>query len=210
MHPRIYKEFEAIVSGMDFSGSVLEIGATPTENSLLCMKSLSRASEKVGINIDGPYTFRDITIYKGNANAMDLFEDERFDLVLCNAMLEHDPFFWKTIDEIKRVTKSRGIVGIGTPGYKTTRVDKFQDFLEKATVFRSLARNAYFDPFFTSTLTFRIHAAPGDYYRFSPQTFRDVFFNGFDNVQIRSVMSPPRIIGIGEKRMPGNPSVNPD
>jgi ubiquinone/menaquinone biosynthesis C-methylase UbiE len=133
---------------------VLEIGTVPADNSLLCVKSLASASEKVGINLNEPYYFKDITIHKGNSNAMDLFEDERFDLVLCNAMLEHDPFFWQTIDEIKRVSKPGGIVGIGTPGFKTTRIDKLQTFLEKVPIFRTLARNVHFDSFFFFNIDF--------------------------------------------------------
>lgn len=55
MHARVYKEYEQICSEMNIAGSVLEVGAMPSEKSLLCMKSLSNASEKVGINLMGPY-----------------------------------------------------------------------------------------------------------------------------------------------------------
>ena len=41
------------------------------------MKSLENASEKVGINFNGPYEFRDFRSYKGNANAVERFEDAR-------------------------------------------------------------------------------------------------------------------------------------
>ena len=104
MHPRVYEEFERICSDINVNGSVLEIGAVPSNQSLLCMKSLRNATEKIGININGPYEFMDFKIYKGNANSRESFEDRRFDVVLCNAMLEHDKYFWKTIAEIKRVT----------------------------------------------------------------------------------------------------------
>lgn len=45
-----------------------------------------------------------------------------------------------------------------------------------------------------------MHATPGDYYRFSPQAFREVFFKGTDDVEVRTIMLPPRIIGAGTKR----------
>ncbi len=117
MHPRVYQEFEKICSGKNIIGSVLEVGAIPSNKSLLCMKSLGTATEKVGINLDGPHKFKDFKIHKGNANSMNCFEDERFDIVLCNATLEHDKYFWRTIAEIKRVTKPGGLIVIGTPGY---------------------------------------------------------------------------------------------
>src|SRR5262245_31372980 len=100
MHPRTFKEFERICSTRRAGGRVLEIGAVPADYSLLCMKSIASATEKIGINLDGPYEYQDFTILKGNANAMDCFSDGQFDTVLCNAVLEHDPFFWKTLAEI--------------------------------------------------------------------------------------------------------------
>jgi hypothetical protein len=44
-----------------------------------------------------------------------------------------------------------------------------------------------------------MHYYPGDYYRFSPQAFKEVFFEGMDAVEIRIILSPPRIIGWGIK-----------
>ena len=122
MHIRIYEEFERICSKRNITGSVRELGSLPNERSLLCMKSLDGASEKVGINLNGPYEFRDFRIPKGNANAMECFEDERFDVVRCNAMLEHDPYFWKSIAEIKRVTRPGGLIIICVPGYKLSLI----------------------------------------------------------------------------------------
>ena len=40
-----------------------------------------------------------------------------FDAVVCNAMLEHDKHFWKTIEEIHRVSRPGAIIAIGVPGY---------------------------------------------------------------------------------------------
>jgi SAM-dependent methyltransferase len=199
MHPRVYEEYERIFSNLNITGSVLEIGAIPSRKSLLCMKSLNNVSERVGINLDGPHEFENFKIHKGNANSMDLFEDESFDVVLCNAMFEHDKYFWKTMAEIKRITKPGGIVVIGTPGYRYYKVENLKLLLRKAPLIQYLARNQYLNMFFTSTLTFQIHDAPGDYYRFSPQAFTEVFFEDFKNVEVYSIMLPPRIIGLGIK-----------
>ena len=200
MHPRVYEEFERICSNININGSVLEIGAVPSNQSLLCMKSLGGAREKIGVNLNGPYEYMDFKIHKGNANSMDLFDDERFDVVLCNALLEHDKYFWKTIAEIKRVTKSGGAIVIGTPGYKYYKFEKLQSVLQKIPFVRSISANQYLDLLFSATVTFRIHNYPGDYYRFSPQAFREVFFEDCNNVDVRAVMLPPRIIGFGTKK----------
>ena len=200
MHARVYKEYEQICSKMNITGSVLEVGAMPSDKSLLCMKSLINAAEKVGINLMGPYEFKDFKIYQGNANSMDLFEDERFDVVLCNALIEHDKYFWKTIAEIKRVTKPGGIIVLGCPGYTYHKFEKFKWVLSKIPFIRNLRENQYLNMFFTATITFQIHNCPGDYYRFSPQAFTDVFFDDLDNVEVREIMMPTRILGFGTKK----------
>ena len=200
MHPKIYEEFERICSKRKLTGSVLEVGATPSSKSLLRMKSLENVKEKVGINLDGPHDLKEYKIYKGNANSMDMFADEQFDAVLCNAMLEHDKFFWKTLSEIRRVTKPNGFIAIGTPGYKDYKVEKYRLFLDKIPYLRRLRFHQYMNLFFTSTITFQIHDYPGDYYRFSPQTYKEVFFEGMDQVEIKSLMLPPRIVGSGIKK----------
>jgi ubiquinone/menaquinone biosynthesis C-methylase UbiE len=71
------------------------------------MAPLKDAAEKTGINLSGPHEWKGIKILKCNANHMECFEDDKFGLVMCNAMIEHDKYFWKTIAEIKRVTKAR-------------------------------------------------------------------------------------------------------
>jgi SAM-dependent methyltransferase len=198
MHPAIYREFERICTARGAGGRVLEIGAVPGESSLLCMKSLSGATEKVGINLDGPHRYQDFTILKGNANTMDCFEDGQFNTVLCNGVLEHDKFFWKTLREIRRVAAPGSLVVIGTPGY--TRLPAIPERVDKTLLLRALRKLRWLDfvpAIFRSTPTLEIHAAPGDYYRFSAQTFREVFFEGMQAVEIRSVLVPPMLIGAG-------------
>lgn len=201
MHPKVFQEFEKLSLQRNICGNVLEIGAIPSDKSLLCMKSLDNAKEKIGINLKGPYRYKDFTIVKGNANFMQNFKNEQFDAVFCNAMLEHDKFFWKTISEIKRVTKINGSIFIGVPGYSHYKIEKLQTILKKTPIIRSLLKNKYFNVFYTSTITYQIHDAPGDYYRFSEQVFRDVFFDQFDNIEVRTIMLPPRIIGVATKKM---------
>lgn len=195
MHPRVYKEFERICSNRKISGTVLEIGAIPSDLSLLNMKSLQKAKEKIGINLDGPYMYKDFYIIKCNANSMTCFEDDKFDTVLCNAVLEHDKFFWKTILEIKRVAKPGGLIVIGTPGYREFPMEKYISYFLRKIPFVE----RYVNFLTSSTLTFHFHKDPGDYYRYSPQALKEVFFDGMKDVAIYSIMWPPRIIGSGIK-----------
>ncbi|MFX0204145.1 MAG: methyltransferase domain-containing protein [Candidatus Hodarchaeota archaeon] len=200
MHPRVYQEFERICSERKAGGSVLEVGAIPSSMSLLCMNSLGNATKKIGINLDGPHEFMDFKILKGNANSMGCFEDNSFDVVLCNAMLEHDKYFWKTIGEIKRVAKSGSLIVIGTPAFTYFKVERIKRILRRISLIRGLRSNQYLNMFFYTTITFELHSATGDYYRFSPQTFKEVFFEGMSNVEIHTIMLPPRIIGVGIKK----------
>jgi len=198
MHPRIFHEFERICSERHTGDSVLEIGAVPSDDSLLCMESLKNARLKVGINIDGPYTYKDFEIFEMNANDMSYFNNEMFDTVVSNAVLEHDRFFWKTISEMKRVIRPGGLIVIAVPGYRKLQIEKIFSRLERVSVFRRFLLNPL-GLVFSSTLTFQVHNHPGDFYRFSPQAVREVFFEGMRDVDIYSVMIPPRIIGAGIK-----------
>ncbi len=195
MNPRVYREFERICSERNAGGRILEIGAVPSSGSLLSMKSLCHATEKIGVNLEGPFEYEDFRIVKGNANCMEFFEDGRFDTVLCNAVLEHDKFFWKTLAEIRRVTRSGGLVVIGTPGFTQLGKGRRVRSLLGKTPFVS----RYVSSLMKSTLTFHIHNEPGDYYRFSPQAYKEVLFEGMKDVQVCTIMLPPRVIGSGVK-----------
>lgn len=205
MDPVIYDRIEGIIEGISSKGitSVLEVGSLPSEDALLNSKHLEGVPHKVGINLDGPHEFKDFHIVKGNSNDMHQFEDGTFDLVLCNAVLEHDPMFYKSLNEMKRVLKKGGYLVIGVPGFNVLRNEsineKFKVFLRKFPIFQKIIGRKILGTLFNSTLTFKIHDYPGDYYRFSPQAIREVFFNGCDSVEICSIMTPPRIIGVGVK-----------
>jgi SAM-dependent methyltransferase len=195
VHQTVYREFERICAAKDVGSSVLEVGALPSEDSLLAMKCLSQVPKKIGLNIVGPFLYKGIQIVQGNANAMTCFADGAFDTVLCNAMLEHDKYFWKTTAEIKRVTRPGGLVIIGVPGYIEYPMEKrVQRLLARIPGLRN-----HVDWLTDSTITFRIHNQPGDYYRFSPQAVKEVFFENMSQIEIHSIMVPPRIIACGIK-----------
>lgn len=199
MHPLIYREFEDILRGRGAGGHVLEIGTLPTDDSLLCMPALADAEFKVGVNLDGPHRWRDFEIVKGNSNELE-FEDASFDVVLSNATLEHDRYFWRTIAEIHRVTKPGGLIVIGVPGYvERRRTKRWQKRLRRWPLVRGLAKHPTLGVLFAGTSTFRVHNTPGDYWRFGEQAVEEVFLEGCRDVEVRCVLAPPRLIGVGVK-----------
>jgi len=195
MHPAVFLSFEAICRSHPLRGDVLEIGATPDDSSLLNLPALAAASTKIGINKAGASRHKDFSILEADANAMTCFSSRSFDAVLCNAVLEHDSLFWKTLAEIRRVTRSGGLVVIGVPGYRQLPFER----TVRSTLARFPRSSRRPDGWALqhATLTLGVHNFPGDYYRFSEQAVREVFFEGMREVVVRSVLVPPRIIGSG-------------
>ena len=175
-NPRIQAKFFEIIreSGVR-PARALEIGGYVNKNSLLIAPELERA-DRYCINLTPLRADTPINTVIGNANEMHMFEDESFDLVVSNATFEHDKYFWLSVAEIRRVTRPGGLVIIGVPGYtKDTRRPAPQ-----------------------ATITFAVHYR-FDYYRFSEQAVREVFFEGMEDVDVFPMLRPPRIIGHGRK-----------
>ena len=74
MHPAVFNVFDEICRVRQVSGSVLEIGATPDESTLLNLPSLNAATEKIGINKAGASRFRDFVIQQADANDLAIFQ----------------------------------------------------------------------------------------------------------------------------------------
>ncbi len=194
MHSKIFKHFEVILANYAFrelvAGSVLEVGAVPTKDSLLHSAFLADAARRIGVNLDGGCSMKGFAepedrpsfeILTANANEMPFFRDGEFQVVLNNATLEHDPYFWKSIAEMRRVLALGGLMIVGVPGY----------------VREVKAPNVPL-----ATFTHRVHDWPGDYYRFSEQSCREVFFEGFEifDQTVVLVGGTPKIITSGLKR----------
>jgi hypothetical protein len=202
MHNSVSEEFNRICRERGARGRVLEIGAVPEDSSPLFLEGLAGTTERVGVNLKGPFQHRGFPILKGNANRLE-FEDGRFDTILCNAMLEHDRFFWLTLAELYRVAAVGALIVIGTPGFAPSGITRLQNRLESSSWLRPVSRLRLVESLLSATLTFRVHEDPGDYYRFSLETFREVFFGGCRDVQVRSMLCPPRLIGSGFKSAAG-------
>ena len=195
MHVQEFAEFERICAERARPGAVLEIGAVPSPDSLLCMPALARAEHKVGLNLEGPGRFRDFEIVRGNANAMTMFADASFDTVLANSVLEHDPRFWETLSEIRRVARPGALVVIGVPGY--TSPAPWKRALGPLIVLPIVGSWLRRTSLLAATPTLVVHRFPGDYYRFGEDAMREVLLAGLDEVRVTTLMFAPRIIGSG-------------
>lgn len=204
MHEHIYATFESILEERDISGRVLELGVAGKQELLLDSEAPPAKSERIGIGLeDNPdieYEYRQM-----NANDMTGFDEDSAGCILCNAMIEHDKHFWKTLAEISRVGRPGCLVVIGAPGFAE------RDYSRRLPgpvrrVYRRLARaisrlventsEGRIQPH-KMTPVYNIHLAPHDYYRFSEYAFRDVILAGLEATEVRTVMDPPRIIGCG-------------
>lgn len=197
MHREMYRAYERLFSRLDFSGPVLEVGATPDSDSLLCLPAF-RNFERVGLNLDGPHRYDGFEIVKGDAARMPRGWSSRFGLVACNAVLEHVKRPLDILDEIRRVTKPGGWIVIGVPGYKSyPAFERWQGRIGK--LFPFIARHRTLNAVARMTPVFQVHNEPGDFYRYSDQWMREVAMEGLTNVEAFSVMLPPRLIGAGIK-----------
>ena len=88
-------------------GDTLEVGSLDVNGSV---RGLFRG-DYIGIDMrPGPGV--DIEM---NAHALG-FVDDRFDVVVCTEVLEHDPAFWQTLAEIGRVLRPGGHLILTTRG----------------------------------------------------------------------------------------------
>lgn len=193
MSPPVFELFESLLARRVLKGPVLEIGATRDADTLLNLPSLRSRNDRTGINI-ADCGAGDPAILPLNANDLSAFPDGHFGLVLCNSVLEHDLYFWRTLAEAKRVTARGGTIAIGVPGYRGMGM---RGLLPKwcgplLTRRRRVALAA-------STATLGEHLYPDDYYRFSEAAVRTLFMSGLSAVEVHEVMTPPRFVGIGTK-----------
>jgi SAM-dependent methyltransferase len=183
MSPKVFVAFADIL-GKRFRPSpgcsVLEIGASAW--TVLAIPLLQHA-RKIALNL----RFNDVSalsqqaqLILGNSNALG-FPNETFDCVISCSALEHDPYFWRTVAETRRVLKKGGVFVVGVPIYRTLPTD-----------------------YRRTTLTYARHgvAYNADFYRFSEQAVREIFFEGYaavtDEVLVRRYPNP-YLVAAGRK-----------
>jgi ubiquinone/menaquinone biosynthesis C-methylase UbiE len=160
---------------------------------MIKMRCLKDAKYKVGINLKAYNHYEDFKVIKCNANDMTgCFEDNTFDIVLCNAIFEHDRFFWKSLSEIRRVIKPGGGFILGVPGF-CDEIDTWQTTNKKAiNKIKSIGLP-------NATVTYKVHRNNADYWRFGTDAYKEVLMAGFKLGTCQVVLVPPRIIGYGTK-----------
>jgi SAM-dependent methyltransferase len=191
VHPAVFREFDRICRARGAGGAVLEIGAMPAADTLLCLPALAAAVEKLGINLDGPHHYADFQIQRGDAHHLDL-PSARFDTILCNSVLEHDPTFWRTLAELRRVARPGALIVLGVPAYGPAPRRRALRYLRALPVV-----GARIEATLASTPTLLPHNFPADYYRFSAAAMREVLLAGLEAIEVAELLQPPRVIGAG-------------
>jgi SAM-dependent methyltransferase len=197
MHSTIFREFDRICRERGARGRVLEVGAVASPDTLMMLPSLRRADERVGINLDGPFEWDGCLVHGGNANDMAMFAEASFGTVVCNSVLEHDPFFWKTLSEMRRVLRPGGLLVLGVPAFDDLGMGRWSRLLRFLPISRRVIEG-----WRASTLTLHVHNYPSDCYSFSLEACRTVLMHGLERVEVHRLMVPPRVIGAGVKPTP--------
>ena len=196
MHPVIFATFDDICRRQSASGPVLEIGATASSDTLLMLPSLAGLNERVGVNIAPASEIGGVPILQCDAHDLSRFEAGQFATILCNSMLEHDPQFWLTLAEIRRVARPGALVVIGVPGFARAPSGRMRGLLNRLRRLPSPWRPEI-EAHLAGTPVLPPHDFPGDYYRFSEQACREVLMAGLELIEIRHLLDPPRFIVSG-------------
>jgi len=188
----LFKEFEKLCNKIDMRGSILEIGSGGSPETLLNMRCVRKSKFKIGINLTPFDYYADFKVIKGNANDMrEIFKNNTFDVVLCNAIFEHDKYFWKSLSEIRRVIKPRGVFVLGVPGIVLNSSECKHVSPHVAQMEKEIEKIDW------ATTTIKVHGKPNDYYRFTSYAYREVLMEGFIDIVCTPILLPPRLIGCG-------------
>ena len=214
MHPVIYRRFEALLSQFPITGDVLEIGpsADPQRSLLSILRERGHEGALVGLD-RVPREANDVyEVVVGDSHDLGDFQEHRFGAVISNATLEHDEAFWRSVAEISRVLAPGGLLFLGVPGFPTRSLaDRWLAPLWRArslaqatrkppeTRDRSLKERLIGSSLYSTTTTYRYHAAPGvgDYWRFSAQAVSEILLRQFDILSVEEVHRPVRILAVG-------------
>ncbi|BAY81008.1 Ubiquinone/menaquinone biosynthesis C-methyltransferase UbiE [Calothrix parasitica NIES-267] len=112
MSPKVFEAFAKIVASF-YKGrlpdAALEVGASA--QTLLSISDFEK-SRKVALNAQKikklSSELQKCEQVIGNSNSLE-FADREFNCVLSSSVLEHDKYFWKSVEEIYRVLISGGI-----------------------------------------------------------------------------------------------------
>ena len=185
---KIAREFQALVTAHDAHGPFLEIGVGPTEHAALLSKAF-QPEERHAIGHGEALIQNGVVFHRGDPNDMrNQFEDGRFSTVFWNDALMHDPFFWRTLEEIRRVLAQGGVLIVAVSDFSKSSAEKG---------FKVIGQRG--NPIPNVTITRDIRGVRPDYWRISPQAMRKTILNGYDVREVREAMMPSRVFGVGVK-----------
>jgi len=142
---------------------VLEVGSRDINGSVRPLFHGVRRYTGVDL-IDGPGVDRVLDAHR----LEEAFPDNRFDVVISTEMLEHDPQFWQSVQQMGRVLRPAGFLVLTARG------------------------NGFW-----------VHDYPHDYWRFLPDSFRQLFeLASCDEIEITEDWHPghPGVFGLGRRR----------
>ena len=183
----IAQVYNSVIAKVAPVGRILAVGDSNREHAILNMKYFQDNKDKIqsiGININKEHCgqFRHFSIEYCDAHKM-TFADEHFDCVISVMMLEHDPEFWLSVAEMKRVLKTKGSLIVAVPGYindSTTNLTSRKFHLGNGTT------------------VYESHGDP-DCYRFGLHFFEYYLLRDMHDTAVFHSKLPPRLIGIGYK-----------
>ena len=178
--------YNDIITKIAPKGKVLGAGDSPFPHAVLNMKYFHDHPVEEGhaINIEKSHegSLNNFKVIHGDANDMP-YEDNYFDFVYTVMMLEHNPNFWLSVQEMHRVLNPGSPLMIAIPGFVGQP---------------EYAVNDPRDHWGHGTSCYENHT-PCDCYRFSPDFFKFFALKDFDNAVVYHAMFPPRLIGVGYK-----------
>jgi SAM-dependent methyltransferase len=190
MHPKVNDIYQELAEKYAMKGPFLEIGVGAKMDSILSGSYFQGKPERFATNLSDKEIADEGSEAKiqftrcNSQNMREVFSDGQFATVLSNAVLEHDKYFWRSLDEMKRVLAPGGILAVGAPGY----------------VPRSTLRDGILNENTKSaTVTLDVHSAP-DYWRFSRLAFKEVVCEGLELLEMRVFGRVPILIAVA--RMP--------
>lgn len=193
MHPKVNETYQKLAEKYEMKGPFLEVGIGNRESAILSGPYFLGKPERFATNLSEMEVLdeegdRKIQFIRCNANNMkEVFADGQFGTVLSNAVIEHDKYFWRSLEEMKRVLAPGGLLAIGAPGYiprKRLKGDVLDDRFSRATV------------------TADVHSRP-DYWRFSDMAFEEVLCEGLEVLEMCVVGRIPVLMAVARKPLEG-------
>jgi SAM-dependent methyltransferase len=190
MHPKVNDLYQELAEKYEMKGPFLEIGVGAKQDAILSGSYFQGKPGRFATNLSDKEIADEegetkIEFIRCNSqNMRNIFADGQFGTVLSNAVLEHDKYFWRSLEEMKRVLAPGGLLAIGAPGYIPRS---------------ALQEGIINDKIKSATATMDVHSAP-DYWRFSRSAFKEVICEGLEVLETRTFARVPVLIAVA--RMP--------